>query len=162
MFYLYNKPLAIGSLIIDNTAGDNDAEISIEPISAEINGEGSLIVGEGTAVVPINAEIGPEGGGGFMNEWGTIIIMYVAVFAAMYFLWIKPQNKKRRAVMEMQAAIKEGDNVLTSSGMYGTISVLGDEDCLVEFGTNKGIKIPVRRADIVGVRDPNLNTSVVE
>lgn len=97
-----------------------------------------------------------------MDDWGMLIIMYVAVFAAMYFLWIKPQNKRRKAALEMQASIKEGDNVLMSSGMYGTIVTLGEEDCLVEFGTNKGIRIPVRRADIVGVREPNLTASVAE
>lgn len=155
MFYLYDNPLLISraDLTIDN-AGGNETAV---PVTATT---GDLAVEATSAVAGAAPE--PEAPRGFWDDWGTIIIMYAAVFGVMYFLWIKPQNKKRKAVMEMQAAMKVGDSVLTSSGMYGTITMLGEQDCIVEFGTNKGIKIPIRRADIVGVRDPVLTAAVTE
>jgi len=155
MFYLYDEPLFLTAgrtdLTIDGNSGSEAAPVTTsEGLTVETAAAGAAVAPEA------------EAPGGFFGEWGTIIIMYAVVFGAMYFLWMRPQSRKRKAAMEMQAAIKVGDNVLTSSGMYGTITMLSDQDCIVEFGTNKGIKIPIRRADIVGVREPVLDARATE
>lgn len=147
MFFLYDEPLFLASdrtdLIIDGNSGNEAAA----PVTT---------AAETTAAAPAEPAA-PTGL--FGADIQTMIIIYVVMFGAMYFLWIRPQNKKRKAAMELQSAIKVGDNVLTTSGMYGTITMLGERDCIVEFGTNKGIKIPIRRADIVGVKEPVLTAA---
>ena len=61
---------------------------------------------------------------------------------------------------EMQASIKVGDSILTSAGLYGKIVGVGEDCFIVEFGTNKGIHIPVRKSDVLGVKDPVLTPVV--
>ena len=148
MLYLYDEPLFLTAARPDLTIDTGGGGAAAPAAPAE-----TAAVGTAAAAEP---DAPPAG---FLDNWGTILVMYAVVFGAMYFLWMRPQNKKRKAAMEMQAAIKVGDNVMTSSGMYGTITMLGEQDCIVEFGTNKGIKIPIRRVDIVGVREPVLTAA---
>ncbi len=87
----------------------------------------------------------------------NIIIMYAVVIAAAYFFWIRPQKKREKSIKEMQAGIKSGDNVITSSGFYGKVVSVGEDCFVIEFGTNKGIRIPVNKTDVIGVREPKVN-----
>ena len=59
------------------------------------------------------------GGAGGMIE---MIIMMVVMVAIFYFLLIRPQRKKDKAVKEMLNALKVGDRICTIGGIYGTIS----------------------------------------
>jgi preprotein translocase subunit YajC len=49
-----------------------------------------------------------------------------------------------------------GDNVITNGGLYGRVSDVGDDAFIVEFGTNRSIKIPVRKSDVLGIKEPKL------
>lgn len=103
-----------------------------------------------------------QAGGLFDNPMAIILIYVVGFAAVIYFFSIRPQKKKERQMQEMQATIKTGDNVLTTSGMYGKIVDIRDEVFIVEFGTNKGVNIPIRKADVVFVPEPNLSAKKVE
>ena len=94
-------------------------------------------------------------GGGFFGDFTIVtVLLYVAVFAALYFFLIRPQRKREKTVREMQAALKAGDNVVTTSGLYGTIVSIGEDCFIVEFGMNKGVRVPVRKLDIAAVKSP--------
>ena len=109
------------------------------PGGAPVNGNG--------AVPP------PEGGGGM----GTIMIVYVAILLiAMYFLMFRGPRKREKKMREMQASIRTGDNVVVTGGMFGRIADVGEDCFVVEFGTNRGIRIPVLKSDVLGVREPKL------
>jgi preprotein translocase subunit YajC len=54
----------------------------------------------------------------------------------------------------MQSSIKVGDNVVTSGGMYGRVADVGQDCYIVEFGTNRGLRIPIRKQDILGIKSP--------
>lgn len=96
------------------------------------------------------------GGAGF----GTIgmIIYIVALIAIFYFLAIRPQRKRDKELKTMQAAIQVGDDVMTSSGFYGKVVEINDQVMIVEFGTNKGIRIPVKKSEILGNKAPNVSS----
>ncbi len=115
-----------------------------------------------TAAAEPAASAAPSVLGGLFGGGGStfiIVIMYALVFGAAYFFWIRPQKRRERAIKEMQAAIKSGDNIVTTSGFYGKVVSVG-EDCLViEFGTNKGVRIPVNKSDIIGIKEPKLGAS---
>ncbi len=111
------------------------------------------------AVVPPAGQV-PFGAGG--SSTLVMVAMYVVVFGALYFFMIRPQRKREKAVKEMQAEIRSGDNVLTSSGFYGKVVDVGEDCFVIEFGTNRGIRIPVRKADIIGTKTPNINPSTRE
>jgi preprotein translocase subunit YajC len=95
----------------------------------------------------------PEGGG--MATW-MMLLVWGAVFAGMWFLMIRPQRKREKQMKELQAAITTGDNIITSGGIFGKVADVGEDCFIVEFGTNKGIRIPVLKADVVAIREPKM------
>mgnify|MGYP000379270389 CR=1 FL=1 len=57
----------------------------------------------------------------------------------------------RRESQEMIAEMEVGDTVLTTSGFYGVIIDITDDDLIVEFGNNKNCRIPMQKAAIAQV-----------
>ena len=98
------------------------------------------------------AETGLFGGGGM-----GVMIAYAAVLVvAMYFLMFRGPRRREKKMKEMQAGIRTGDNVVVTGGMFGRIADVGEDCFIVEFGTNRGVRIPVLKSDVLGVREPKL------
>lgn len=85
---------------------------------------------------------------------GGIIFIYVIMFGALYFFLLRPQKKERKRVEAMVASVEVGDTVLTTSGFYGVVIDVTDEDVIVEFGNNKNCRIPMQKAAIAQVEKP--------
>ena len=81
----------------------------------------------------------------------VMLIWIVALFAIMYFMMWRPQKKEQKRVQEMIAEMEVGDTVLTTSGFYGVIIDITDDDLIVEFGNNKNCRIPMQKAAIAQV-----------
>ncbi|MFU8874177.1 preprotein translocase subunit YajC [Micromonospora sp. SL4-19] len=71
---------------------------------------------------------GSGGGAGGL----TPILMIALLFGVMYFMMIRPQQKRRREAEQMQSAIGAGDEVVTIGGLYGTVTGVDDETVLLE------------------------------
>ena len=85
------------------------------------------------------------------------ILPFVAVFIGMWFLMIRPHKKREKQMKEMQSTIKAGDNVVTSSGLFGRVADVGTDCFVVELGiSGRTVKIPVLKSDVIGVREPVL------
>lgn len=84
----------------------------------------------------------------------TTMLLTIAMFAFMYFLMIRPQQKeeKKKALMLNELAV--GDTVLTTSGFYGTIIDISDDTVIVEFGNNRNCRIPMQKAAVAMVEKP--------
>ncbi|MDO4491773.1 MAG: preprotein translocase subunit YajC [Lachnospiraceae bacterium] len=80
--------------------------------------------------------------------------MMAVIFAVMYFFMIRPQNKEQKRIQAMLNALEIGDAVVTTSGFYGIVIDIADEDVIVEFGNNKNCRIPMRKAAIAQVEKP--------
>jgi len=93
------------------------------------------------------------GSGGFFSP--MMILIWVGMFAAMYFFLFRPQRKRDKQMKEMQSALRVGDNVLTSGGIYGKIAGVGEDAFMVEFGENRGVRVWVRKSDVLGVKAPS-------
>ena len=65
------------------------------------------------------------------------IIMIVAMVAIFYFLLIRPENKKKKAVNEMRSSLKAGDQITTIGGITGTICAVKDETIVIETGADR-------------------------
>jgi preprotein translocase subunit YajC len=65
-----------------------------------------------------------------------------------YFLLIRPQNQRRRAQMEMQSGVDIGDEVVTTAGIYGTVTQIEDEYGTVMLEIAPNTEIRVSRAAI--------------
>ena len=90
-----------------------------------------------------------------MNAMGWIVY-FVFLIGLMYFIAIRPQKKENKKMQELLASVAIGDSVLTSSGMYGVIIDMTDDTVIVEFGSNKNCRIPMRKDAIVQVEKPEL------
>ena len=67
----------------------------------------------------------------------TLFLPLVVFFLLMYFMVMRPQKKEQQRVKSMLAAMEVGDSVVTTSGFYGIIIDITDEDVIVEFGVEK-------------------------
>lgn len=65
------------------------------------------------------------------------IVMLVAMIAIFYFLLIRPENKKKKAVSEMRASLKVGDVITTIGGIVGTICAVKEETIVIETGADR-------------------------
>lgn len=91
------------------------------------------------------------GTGSFM-----IILVYVAIFAVLYFIMIRPQRKEQKQKAQLLSQLAVGDSVRTTGGFIGTVIDIDDESStvIVEFGNNKNCRIPMVKEAIVEVEKP--------
>lgn len=77
----------------------------------------------------------------------VFIVFYIAIFVAIiYFMMIRPQKKQRAKTEEMHSQMAPGDNIMTTSGFYGTIlDIVDDTTIIVEFGNNRNCRIPMHK-----------------
>ncbi len=89
------------------------------------------------------------------SEQGGLVSLLpiVAMVAIIYFLLIRPQQKEHKRHREMVAALKKGDEVITSGGIYGRIEALNDEKVTLKISENT--KMVVERGKITSVRESN-------
>ena len=81
----------------------------------------------------------------------VLVLIYALIFGGFWFLFSRPQKKEQKRVQAMIAEMEVGDTVLTSSGFYGVIIDISDDDLIVEFGNNKNCRIPMQKAAIAQV-----------
>jgi len=94
-----------------------------------------------------------------MGSIGIIIVYVVVIGAMMYFLAIKPQKKEQKRTQELMDSMEIGDYVLTTSGFYGVLIDISDDDVIVEFGNNKNCRISMQKKAIAQVEKPAESTS---
>jgi len=79
-------------------------------------------------------------GGGF----GGFLIPLGLMFAIMYFMVIMPQQRQRKKVQEMLSAIKAGDKIVTSGGIYGTINGIDGDSVILKISSEPQVKFASR------------------
>jgi len=90
----------------------------------------------------------PAPGGGL-----TPILFFILLFAGMWFLIIAPQRKRQKQQEAMIKALKTGDKVLTSGGIYGEVTNVKDDRLTVKIAD--GIKVEIARSFVANkVEDP--------
>ena len=84
------------------------------------------------------AATGEEGG---MGQYSSIIMM-VLIFVVFYFFLIRPQTKRQKEVKKQRDAMKVGDKVVTSGGIYGKVKEMKDDNTvIIEIAENVRIKV---------------------
>jgi preprotein translocase subunit YajC len=74
------------------------------------------------------------------DPFGFLLPM-VIIFAAFYFLLIRPQQKKQKAHSALVSGLKEGDEILTAGGMLGKITGVSEHYVVVKIAENTEIKM---------------------
>jgi preprotein translocase subunit YajC len=80
--------------------------------------------------------------------------MMVIVMGIFYFLLILPQQRRQKQLKAMLAALKTGDKVVTSGGIYGTIAGIDGDTNTVILKVADQVKIRVARSAIAQVEAP--------
>ncbi len=80
-----------------------------------------------------------------------IIALYVVIIGAFYLIAIRPQKKQEKEHQALVSSVGVGDSILTTSGFYGVVIDMTDEVVIVEFGSNKNCRIPMKKEAIVEV-----------
>jgi len=94
----------------------------------------SLIASLSPTLLPI-AAAAPQGGGFGMLLFPIILI------AIMYFLMIRPQMKRQKEHQAMLGKLNRGDEVITSGGVAGTVTDIGDNFVTVEIADNVRVRV---------------------
>ncbi len=92
----------------------------------------------------------PQGGAGGGAQSLANFLPLIIIFAIFYFLLIRPQQKKAKQHREMINALKKGDKVITSGGIYGVVDSVGNGTITVKIAEN--VKIKLGKAYIATVR----------
>jgi preprotein translocase subunit YajC len=86
------------------------------------------------------------------------ILIIVVLFGVLYMTMIRPQRNRQRAAQQMQRTVVPGTRVRTTSGMYGTVVSVEDQDVVVEVAPGVNIRM-LRRAVMDVVQDGGVNGS---
>ena len=79
------------------------------------------------------------------------LLMLTLIFGIMYFLLIRPQQKKMKEHQTMLAALRRGDQVITQGGIMGKVTKVKDDSNEVEVEIAPGVNVRVVKATITAV-----------
>jgi preprotein translocase subunit YajC len=91
----------------------------------------------------------PFGGGS--TDMITSLLPFVLIFVIMYFLILRPQQKRVKQHAEMVKNVRKGDTVITSGGLVGRVTKVVDDD-QVEIEVAEGVRVRQMRSMVSDVR----------
>lgn len=89
---------------------------------------------------------------------GAFILQFlpiIAIFALFYFMVILPQRRKQQALQNLMNSLKVGDKVITTSGIYGVVSIVRDKEprFQLKIADNPAVKIDITQSSIAGLQE---------
>jgi preprotein translocase subunit YajC len=98
-------------------------------------------------VTPAYAQASPMGGDSILLQ----LLPFILIFVIMYFLILRPQQRRAREHQELVKNLRRGDTVITSGGLLGKVTkVVDDEQIEVEIA--EGVRVRQIRSMVSGVR----------
>lgn len=85
-----------------------------------------------------------ESGGGSLVAFAPLLLMGVI----FYFLLIRPQSRRAKAQKALLNTVEVGDEVVTTAGVFGTVTAIDDEDDVITLEIAPGTEIRMVRAGI--------------
>jgi preprotein translocase subunit YajC len=80
----------------------------------------------------------------------TTVLIYVAILGGLWFVMIRPQQKKEKATQKMRNEVADGDEIVTIGGIYGKIVSQKEDVITIEVGSDK-VKLKIARWAIARV-----------
>ncbi|TAL70942.1 MAG: preprotein translocase subunit YajC [Bacteroidetes bacterium] len=88
----------------------------------------------------------PQGQQGGAGSLISMLVMFGAVILIMYFLMIRPQQKRQKEHQKMLDNLKKGDKVVTTAGIHGTITDIDGSSMILQVSDN--VKITFEKTAI--------------
>jgi len=92
-----------------------------------------------------------QAAGGDATSMLTSLLPFALIFVIMYFLILRPQQKRVKDHAEMVKNVRRGDTIVTSGGLVGKVTKVVDDD-QVEMKISDGVRIRQMRQRITAVR----------
>lgn len=67
----------------------------------------------------------------------STVLMFAAMIAIFYFLLIRPESKRKKAMAKMRSELAVGDEITTIGGIIGTICAVKEETIVIETGADR-------------------------
>ena len=80
-----------------------------------------------------------------------MLLPIILIFVIMYFLMIRPQQKKHREHQQMIQSLRRGDKVITSGGLYATVLNIKEKENIVVVKIADNVKVEIQRNSIAGL-----------
>jgi preprotein translocase subunit YajC len=95
-----------------------------------------------------------QDGGGGVAVLPLYIVGFVAIF---YFLMVRPQRQEQQKHRAMLAALKKNDKVVTTGGIYGTVTSVdsASDRIVLRIDDEKGVKVAFARSSVARVIEPS-------
>lgn len=98
-------------------------------------------------ITPAYAQAGGGGGGDMLMS----LLPFILIFVIMYFLILRPQQRRVKAHREMVSNLRRGDTIITAGGMVGKVTKIIDDDH-VEMEITDGVRVRQVRGMVSDVR----------
>ena len=95
---------------------------------------------------------GANAGGG--QDMTSFLIMMILIFAVMYFLMIRPQQKRQKELNKFREGLTSGTKVITAGGIYGTVRKVDGN--IVHLEVAKDVEIKIDRSMIMRDNSDNM------
>lgn len=105
-----------------------------------------------SAALPATTTPGAAAQPGAFDGIMSMLPLLVIFFVVMYFLIIRPQKKEQKRRQEMLEAIKVGDRVVTTGGIFGTIAKVMETSYILELA--EGVRVEVVKFSVAEVVTP--------
>lgn len=104
-------------------------------------------------ILPLIAQAAPAGQTAAPTPGGMDFLMpIVFMFAIMYFLIIRPQQKKQKELNKQISSLKTGDKVITSGGMHGIVTNVKESTLYIKIADNT--KVEFEKTAVVSILRP--------
>lgn len=95
------------------------------------------------------AQTAPTAGGGDMMSSLTSMLPLVLMFVVLYFVMIRPQMKRQKEHRAMIDALAKGDEVVTTGGLLGKVTKMGESHVSLEIANN--VEVQIQRSAVAQV-----------
>ena len=103
---------------------------------------------------PLTSEILVEAPAAETKSFKDVLISttpYLLIFLVIYFLLIRPQENKRKALEDNLKSLKKGETIITNGGIFATIVKASDEDAFLEVEIAKDTNIKILKSAVIDI-----------
>ncbi len=95
------------------------------------------------------------------NMLTFVVFQVIPILLIFYFLIIRPQRQQQKKTKDMQDSLKKNDEIITSSGIHGTVVIVKDKTVVIRV--DEGTRLEILREHISTIRQPQAaNAEVVK
>ncbi len=88
------------------------------------------------------------GAAGASNSWMTML-MFGGIFVVMYFLMIRPQQKRQKELTKFRQGLKKGDKVITAGGVFAVVKQVDENSNVIVIDVDTNVSLRIDKAMVM-------------